>query len=237
MRPDDAGMDAAPANPEIIDDSELEVLDRWLRGHARDSDGTMLLDGVHGMLTALAIGPDPALPEEWLPEVLHAPFDDPEQGAAVLALLAKLNDSIPAELEGETYEPVLGEVEAEAESEQPTHSDLSAAGWCEGFSRGIDLRASIWESRLAEDGELLEMLSPIMALAVDEGVLAADVPIAKLDDNEYEACLAQIPEAVEAVAHYWRVRPPTERERTSGGGASSSAFPGTPARRGGHWVH
>jgi uncharacterized protein len=76
-----------------------------------------------------------------------------------------------------------------------------------------------------------------MALAVDEGVLAADVPIAKLDDNEYEACLAQIPDAVEAVAHYWRVRPPTERERTAGGGASSSEFASAPARRGGRWVH
>ncbi|HEX5354342.1 MAG TPA: YecA family protein [Rhodanobacteraceae bacterium] len=226
-------MDEAPANRGIIDDVELEALDRWLRGHARDSDETMLLDGVHGMLTALAIGPDPALPEEWLPEVLHAPFEDPEQGAAVLGLLAKLNESIPAELEGEIYEPVLGEVSPE----QAIHSDLSAAGWCEGFSRGIDLRASIWETRLAEDGDLLEMLGPIMALAVDEGVLAADVPIAKLDDNEYEACLAQIPDAVEAVAHYWRVRPPTERERTAGGGASSSAFGSLPARRGGRWVH
>jgi uncharacterized protein len=55
-------MDQAPAHREIIDDAELEVLDRYLRGHARDSDETMLLDGVHGMLTALAIGPDPALP-------------------------------------------------------------------------------------------------------------------------------------------------------------------------------
>jgi uncharacterized protein len=226
-------MDEAPAHREIIDDAELEVLDRYLRGHARDSDETLLLDGVHGMLTALAIGPDPALPEEWLPEILHAPFEDPEQGAAVLGLLAKLNDSIPAELESEVYEPVLGEVAPE----QDVSSDLSAAGWCEGFSRGIDLRASIWEARLAEDGELLEMLSPIMALAVDEGVLAADVPIAKLDDNEYVACLAQIPDAVEAVAHYWRVRPPTGRERTAGGGASSSAFASAPARRGGRWVH
>ena len=226
-------MDEAPAHREIIDDAELEVLDRYLRGHARDSDETLLLDGVHGMLTALAIGPDPALPEEWLPEILHAPFEDPEQGAAVLGLLAKLNDSIPAELESEVYEPVLGEVAPEP----AVNSDLSAAGWCEGFSRGIDLRASIWEARLAEDGELLEILSPIMALAVDEGVLAADMPIAKLDDDEYEACLAQIPDAVEAVAHYWRVRPPTERERTAGGGASSSAFANAPARRGGRWVH
>jgi uncharacterized protein len=226
-------MDVQPAPREIIDDAELEVLDRFLRGHAGDSDETMLLDGVHGMLTALAIGPDPALPEEWLPEVLHAPFEDPEQGAAVLGLLAKLNDSIPVELEGEVYEPVLGELG----DGEPVHSDLSAAGWCEGFSRGIDLRAAIWESRLAEDSELLEMLGPIMALAVDEGVLSADVPIAKLDDNEYDACLAQIPDAVEAVAHYWRVRPPTERERTSGGGASAASCPSLPSRRRGRWLH
>jgi uncharacterized protein len=226
-------MDVNPAPREIIDDSELEVLDHFLRGHACDSDETMLLDGVHGMLTALAIGPDPALPEEWLPEVLHAPFEDAEQGAAVLGLLAKLNDSIPVELEGEMYEPVLGEID----SGEPVHNDLSAAGWCAGFSRGIDLRAGIWEARLAEDIELLEMLGPIMALAVDEGVLAADVPIARLDDQEYEACLARIPEAVEAVAHYWRVRPPTERERTAGGGASSGSFSSAPARRGGRSVH
>ena len=226
-------MDELPAIREIIDDAELEVLDHYLRGHAEDSDETLLLDGVHGMLTALAIGPDPALPEEWLPEVLHAPFENPEQGATVLELLAKLNDSIPAELDGEVYEPVLGEVAQEPRAS----NDLSAAGWCEGFSRGIDLRAAIWESRLAEDGELLEMLSPIMALAVDDGVLAADVPIAKLEGDEYEACLAQIPDVVEAVAHYWRVRPPTERERTAGGGASSNAFGSLPARRGGRGVH
>lgn len=227
------GMDEAPANPATIDDAELDLLDHYLRGHAADSDATMLLDGVHGMLTALAIGPDPALPEEWLPEILHAPFADPEQGAAVLGLLAKLNDSIPLELEGESYEPVLGEVD----SAEHAHNDLSAAGWCEGFSRGIDLRAAIWETRLAEDAELLEMLSPIMALAVDDGVLSADVEIEKLDDDEYDACLAQIPDAVEAVAHYWRVRPPTARERDSASGGASTVFGNVPVRRGGRWVH
>jgi uncharacterized protein len=222
----------ALASPEIIDDVELEALDHYLRGHAGDSEHTLLLDGVHGMLTALAIGPDPALPEEWLPEILHAPFDDAEQGAAVLALLAKLNDSIPIELASDVYEPVLGEVDAAT-----ARPDLTAAGWCEGFSRGVELRAPIWDARMSDDAELMELLSPIMALAVDEGVLTAEVPIAKLEHGEYEACLAQIPNVVEAVAHYWRVRPPTERERTAGGGASASVFDSLPSRRGGHWVH
>ena len=216
-----------------LPDSELEQLDRFLRAHVQRSGEGLLLDGVHGLLTALAIGPEPALPEEWLPEVLQVPFEDPEQGREVLGLLARLNDSIPVELESDNYEPVLGELA----EENDLPGDLSAAGWCEGFSRGIDLRAAMWETRLAEDTDLMELLGPIMALAVDDGVLAADMPIEKLDENEYEACLAQIPDAVNALAHYWRVHPPTERERTAGGSASSSVFPSPPARRGGRWVH
>src|SRR5690348_12152393 len=125
-------MDDMPAIREIVDDAALEVLDRYLRRHAHDPAETMLPDGVHGTLTALAVGADPALAEEGLPEILHAPVEDPEQGAAVLGLLGKVNDSCPAELEGVMYEPGLGEVGPE----QDAHSDLSAAGWCEGFSRG-----------------------------------------------------------------------------------------------------
>lgn len=216
-----------------VPDDELERLDLFLRVNSQGDGEELLLDGVHGLLTALAIGPEPALPEEWLPEVLHGPFDDPVQGEEILGLLAKLNDSIPGELEGDSYEPVLGELADE--DQQP--GDLSAAGWCEGFSRGIDLRAAMWETRLAQDTELMELLGPIMALAVDDGILAADVPIEKLQEHEYEACLAQIPDAVNALAHYWRVHPPTERERTAGGSASSSVFSRPPARRGGRWVH
>jgi uncharacterized protein len=226
-------MSAASEPQASLADNELEQLDDFLRSHAAESDCGLLLDGVHGLLTALAIGPEPALPEEWLPEVLHVPFENPDQGAHILGLLARLNDSIPNELESESYEPVLGEMA----EENGQAGDLSAAGWCEGFSRGIDLRAAIWETRLAEDSDLMELLGPIMALAVDDGVLAADVPFEKLQDDEYEACIAQIPQAVNAVAHYWRVHPPSERERTAGGGASSSAFASLPARRGGKWVH
>ena len=86
------------------------------------------------------------MPDEWLPEVLHAPFSDEEQGERILSLLAKLNDSIIGEIEAETYEPILGEVDLEGGGVA-----LSAAGWCDGVSRAIDLRASAWESRLAEE--------------------------------------------------------------------------------------
>ncbi|GAB3032904.1 YecA family protein [Oleiagrimonas citrea] len=191
--------------PSSLTNTELDELDTFLRTAAKEGD--LLLDGVHGLLTALIVGPEPAPPDEWLPEVLHAPFADPQQGERVLALLAKLNDSIGAELDVDAYEPILGELD---DIEGPT---LSAAGWCEGFSRGIDLRAGFWEHRLAEDVELIELLGPIMALAVDEGVLASDAEFEKLSDEEYEACLQRLPEVLLSVARYWHEKAPSEDER------------------------
>ncbi|UXI68435.1 YecA family protein [Tahibacter amnicola] len=218
-------------NAVSLEDHELEELDQFLRAHAREDEPDLLLDGVHGLLTVLAIGPDPALPDEWLPEILHAPFEDEEEGERILALLAKLNDSILPEIEAETYEPILGEVDLEDGG-----IALSAAGWCEGVSRAIDLRANAWESRLSEDAQLMEMLGPVMALAVDEGILQADTEFERLTEQEYDECLAQIPAVVAHVAQYWRVHPATEREK-AGSGASSSEFRDPPRRRGGRWVH
>ena len=206
-------------------DTELEELDQFLRAHAGEED--MLLDGVHGFLTALAIGPAPAKPDEWLPEILHEPFADPLEGERVLTLLAQLNDAIAPELETGTYEPILGELDV-GEDEPPA---FTARGWCEGFSRGIDLRAPSWETRLGQDSELMELLSPIIALAIDDGVFESDAEFAPLGDDGYDECLAQIPGAVGAVADYWRSHPPRAEEQGSVGSTE------VPRRRGGRWVH
>lgn len=220
--------------PSSLDDNELDELDRYLRAHT--GEGDLLLDGVHGLLSALAVGPLLVLPDEWLHEVLHEPFSDEAEGNRVLELLAKLNDSITAELDVQAYEPILGEVELER------GPMLSAAGWCEGFSRGIDLRAGLWEARLSEDPALMELLGPVMALAVDEGVLSADTEFEKLSDEEYDECLSQVPMVLAAVNQYWHARPITEEEmetmalqQGSANGEDSSNTP--PRQRSGHWVH
>lgn len=225
-------MTAKSEWPSSLDDEELGELDRYLRAHT--GEGDLLLDGVHGLLSALAVGPLQVLPDEWLPEVLHEPFTDEGEGNRVLALLAKLNDSIVAELEVDAYEPILGEVETE------TGPMLSAAGWCEGFSRGIDLRAGLWESRLGEDPQLMELLGPVMALAVDEGILSADAEFEKLSDDEYDECLAQLPAVLGAVNQYWQAKPATAAEveamvRQQQPDPGDDGNP--PRQRSGHWVH
>ena len=224
-------MTAKSEWPSSLDDNELDELDRYLRAHT--GEGDLLLDGVHGLLSALVVGPLLVLPDEWLHEVLHEPFADENEGNRVLALLAKLNDSISAELDVEAYEPILGEVVTE------TGPMLSAAGWCEGFSRGIDLRAALWENRLAEDPELMELLGPVMALAVDEGVLSAEAEFEKLNDDEYDECLGQLPTVLQGVNQYWQAKPVTEVEVETmvlqQGPDQDDEAP--PRQRSGHWVH
>lgn len=217
--------------PTSLTDEELSELDHYLRAHVHEGDGSLLLDGVHGMLSVLAVGPMTVLPEEWLPEVLHDPFTDEHEGNRVLALLAKLNDSINAELDVDAYEPILGEID----TEHGPH--LSAAGWCEGFSRGIDLRAVLWETRLANDPALMDALGPIMALAVDEGVLHADAEFDPLSDDEYEDCLGQVSSVLDAVDRYWHDKPPSQDELDAAVEAQAPDAVPAPRHHDGHWVH
>lgn len=211
-------MSKPPREPRPPNDRELSLLDEFLR--TRAEDGSLLLDGVHGLLTALAIGPEPALPDEWLPQVLSSPFANRREGDRVLGLLARLNDSIPQELASDDYAPILGEIEERDEAAR-----LTAAGWCEGFSRGIDLRAPLWEVRMEEDPELMDMLGPIMALGLEEGVFHTEGEFERLSDTDYHACLDQIPNAVAALRHYWRVHPLSPMERRT-----IAVVTGTPER-------
>ncbi|MGH8121136.1 MAG: UPF0149 family protein, partial [Rudaea sp.] len=71
--------------PSELDDSELEELDQFLRAHAGEDH--LLLDGVHGLLTAVGIGPERIAADEWLPEILHEPFADEDEGRRFLQLL------------------------------------------------------------------------------------------------------------------------------------------------------
>lgn len=221
--------------PRMLADAELDELDHFLR--ARADDGSLLLDGVHGLLTALAIGPTPIGPDEWLPQVLSEPFNDPDEGERVLALLAQLNDAIPVELSVDAYQPILGELDPSqvmVAGDDPDMPVLTAAGWCEGFSRGIDLCAAMWEKRLDEDPQLMEMLGPIMALALDEGVLATDAEIEHLSEDEYDQCLSQVPQVLGAVANYWRMRAPSDNERLA---AVRDRAGAVPRSTDGHWLH
>ena len=217
--------------PSMLGDKELDELDRLLR--ARGGDHALLLDGIHGFLTALAVGPVDVSPEEWLPKILESDPPHDRSTSRILDLLARLSAAIPVEISLDAYQPILGELDPAFVMGNPDEPQLSAAGWCEGFSRGVDLYAPLWEQRFIKDPKLMQILSPIVALAVDEGVLAGDMEIEKLTDDEYDECLLRMPQVLSAVANYWRTRAPSETEYRR---AVSTSRP-VPKSRNGHWLH
>ena len=187
-----------------LDDAELEDLHQLLSEHGGEDD--LLLDGVHGLLTAISIGPEPVPVEEWLPQVLDAdkPFESVQAAGRVYALLVRMRDDVQRALEAMEWEPIL------SESDEGGEARHSARGWCEGFGRGVDLRAATWDARLAADPRLLDLLGPILALAGHDGLLEDDelAPAQPLDHAGYEAALNRIGATVHAVQQYWTDHPP-----------------------------
>lgn len=218
------------STPYGLDASELDELHDYLVAHA-GPDGLML-DGVHGLLSALVAGPEPVTASEWLPHVIdqETGFDDADQANRILSLLVRLYNSVVQELEALTYEPIFGEYE-----DEDGGADLAAVGWCEGFSLGIDLRSGVWESRMSSDPRLMDLLDPIIRISADEGLFESDTAeqLAELDDDERELLLRAVGGAVADVQQYWREQPPTPDE-----GAHPEPEPKPVLRRrAGRWVH
>lgn len=218
----------------LLDEAEYEELGEVLQERAGENG--LLLDALHGLITALAIGPEPVPPDEWMPHVIDdsQPFESIEQAERAIGLILRLYNSVAHDLDELRYEPILGAIETEA-----GESAFSAQGWCEGFSIGVDLRADTWEARMKEDRELMELLAPILALAGDEGVFeteAAEDPT-PLSEAEYEDALNKLPTAVYDVHQYWRDHPPSAPFTPKSPAEPDAPRPPLPRRRGGRWLH
>ncbi|MBK6436206.1 MAG: YecA family protein [Rhodanobacteraceae bacterium] len=218
------------STPYGLDASELDELHEYLVAHP-GADGLML-DGVHGLLSAMVAGPEPVPASEWLPRVIDEEngFDDANQSNRILSLLVRLYNSVVQELEALTYEPIFGEYEDDEGA-----AELAAVGWCEGFSLGIDLRSGVWESRMASDPRLMDLLDPIIRISADEGLFESDTTeqLAELDEEDRDQLLRAVGGAVADVQQYWREQPATPDE-----GAEPAPDPKPLLRRrAGRWVH
>ena len=227
---------STPDLEQPLDDDELDALHELLVSRAEDD--SLVLDGVHGLVTAVAIGPEAVAPSEWMPLVLDAgkPFPSTEQAEHLVTLLLRLSNMVVHDLDRLAFEPILSQVETES-------GDVaySARGWCEGFGMGMDLRAAQWDQALRDDLHCQELLKPVLDLAADEGVFGNDEDgedPTPLSEAEYEAALNGLPNAVLGIQQYWR-----DRDELPAGGAlpAGVAEPtgpeGAPRRRAGRLLH
>jgi uncharacterized protein len=202
-----------PVEPEnLLDQQDLEEIDGLLA--ALGADDGLRLDGAQALLTALVVGPQSIGPEEWLPVILGGePLGAPSPRLQrLLDLLLRLMAGIEHGLDLHSYDPVFAE--HEGGSGGPS---VDAGGWCEGFSLGVDLNAEIWEQRMQEDHSLLDLLAPIVALGVDDGVFAEirKPDIAPLSEHERDLVVSQLASVLIDLRQYWQDHP-----------AESSAPPG-----------
>jgi uncharacterized protein len=193
------------ATPLPLDEQDFEEVDKLLQSLGAE-DG-LRLDGAQGLLTALIVGPQEVGPEDWLPVILGGePLGAPSPKLQrLLDLLLRFQASLAHGLDIHSYDPIFAE--HDAEGDEPA---IDAGGWCEGFSLGVDLNAEIWEQRMQEDRTLLEMLAPIVALGVDDGVFAEvrNPDQAPLSERERDIVVAQLASVLIDVRQYWQEHPP-----------------------------
>lgn len=199
-----------PASPLEPDPVDLEPLGDYLDS-ARAPESCMDLSELDGFLAGLVVGPDPVLPEDWLPMVWDDEepefADDAEADLIVGTMFARYNeiaDGLAAK--DAAYDPVYW---------QDATGRTIVEDWTAGFMRAVGLRRDAWEGVL-ENSEGARLFIPIVAMAslssddIDPEDIGVSPP--EMDDliANAETVLAA---CVVGLNAFWRARSSTPRPR------------------------
>lgn len=147
-----------------LSDKEFNELDLFLLSDKSPED-TMAMDALHGYLSAIAIGPEPVMPAEWLPPVWgdETPkFKNSKEEQRVLYLITRFMNEILITLEvaPKEYEPLFCEIK------EGNKTLIDGEAWAWGFWTGISLRFEAWQ--VLENSEQGELLRPFYLLGAEE---------------------------------------------------------------------
>jgi uncharacterized protein len=135
-------------------DYDIEALEEYLLSPDLP-DEALLLSGLDGYLTAIAVSPQPIPSEEWLPEI----WDGAMPPLAVRTETDWVVDAIKAHYaairrvlaeQPELLDPIF---------EQDTDGAPMPETWAEGFMRGVQLRRQDWKPLFETEG--WRLLGPI----------------------------------------------------------------------------
>lgn len=173
-----------------LNEAELAELDEFLLSDACD-DEVLTVDEVHGLLTALQVGPQPMAEAEWLAMAWGEPqFADAAQRERMVGLMQRLNRDIEAVLQaGRDFEPLAVEVEENGVEV------VAFEGWCFGFMLGVESCQAEWDKLPKDEENLLAPMAQLALLNSDEEP--------QMDDEEYEQWVELLPGAVMGLYSYW----------------------------------
>lgn len=169
-----------------LNDDELHALDRFLLNRFEDDtytddgdEGVLGISELDGMFTAIVSGPELIAVSTWLPAVwgdFEPEWETPEDATEIMTLMIRHMNGIAATLQNDVdeFEPLF------MESREDEETSLMVDEWCEGYLRGMELAADLWEE---EGGPEMEALTaPILAFtSASEWDLDQQGP-AELDD-------------------------------------------------------
>jgi uncharacterized protein len=136
-------------------DAELERLESTLR-ESPFAETALRPDALHGMVVALAIGPDDAPRPQWLDAALGTPpGGGADASAEIVTLLTRLHDDTRRRAQQGTLAPLLYALRRG----RPDYGT-----WCRGFLTGVELSEAGWYDA-ADPDEIDELMFPIHVLA------------------------------------------------------------------------
>jgi uncharacterized protein len=150
-----------------LSEKEFDELDNFLLSE-RSPEDSMTMDHLHGYLTAIAIGPEPIMPAEWLPRVWgpdgnDAPkFKNAKEEERIVNLIMRFMNEVLVtfEVAPKEFEPLFVEHEVDGQTL------IDAEAWCWGFWEGMELRPGSWDA--IWDSEVGDLMRPIYLLGADE---------------------------------------------------------------------
>ena len=188
-----------------LTEKELDELESFLDSD-RVPESCMNLEMLDGFLTAIASGPDPIGPGEWLLWVWsesasaedQPEFGDEEEFIRIVALMfRRLNEIVSQLMEApEAYTPFWYE---ESQDDQVP----LAFNWAQGYVTAIGMRAEAWKP-LQEKEEYAEVLMPIYVLSAPAD--HPDYGDFHRNDEERREVVDMLPACVTAIHRYWLAR-------------------------------
>jgi uncharacterized protein len=151
----------------LLTEQEFDELDHFLLSD-RCGDDAMTMDSLHGLLTAIAIGPESIATAEWLPKVWGSDpdqtptFQSTAEANHIQNLMERMLEDITVTLDiaPSDFEPLFCEYEWKGKR------ILDAESWAWGFMEGVSLRASAWQH--LRDSPQATLLKPIYLLGAEE---------------------------------------------------------------------
>jgi uncharacterized protein len=143
-----------------LGEADLDRLETLLDAPIFQGEGP-LLDELQAMLCAIASGPEPVMPGEWLPAVLGdgVAYESEAQASEVLGLVMGLyNDIVTTLAEGGEVSPILYPVAEDSE-------ELDFAAWADAYIYGSQVGGADWYEAAGEHAEdLSDLLEPFFLL-------------------------------------------------------------------------